>query len=100
MDPISAAIIAAITAGLVKGTGDVAQKVLVDGYQGLKRLLARRFGDRSDVVQAVEGLEARPDSAARRELVVEEVERSGADRDEELLTAARDLLARVLLAIG
>jgi len=95
MDPISAAIIAAVAAGLAKGAGDIAQKVLVDGYQGLKNLLARRFGDRSDVVQAVEGLEARPDSAARRDLVVEEVQRSGASNDDELLTAAQDLLARI-----
>jgi hypothetical protein len=95
MDPISAAIIAAVTAGLAKGVGDIAQGVLVDGYQGLKNLLARRFGNRSDVVQAVESLEARPDSAARRDLVVEEVQRSGAGNDKELLTAARDLLARI-----
>jgi hypothetical protein len=95
MDPISAAIIASVIAGLVKGTGDVAQKVLVDGYGRLKGLLARRFGDQSEVVEAVQGLEARPDSAARRELVVEEVQRSGADSDEELLKVARDLLARI-----
>lgn len=95
MDPLSAAIIAAVTAGLVKGAGDVSQKVLVDGYERLKALLARRFGDRSEVVQAVQGLEARPDSPARRDLVVEEVERSGAGNDEELLAAARDLLARI-----
>ena len=95
MDPLSAAIIAAVVAGLAKGAGDVAQKVLVDGYQRLKSLLARRFGDRSEVVEAVQGLEARPDSAARRDLVVEEVQRSGAGSDEELLAAARDLLARI-----
>jgi hypothetical protein len=95
MDPISAAIIAAVAAGLAKGAGDVAQKVLVDGYERLKGLLARRFGDRSEVVQAVQGLEARPDSSARRDLVVEEVQRSGAGSDEELLTAARDLIARI-----
>lgn len=68
---------------------------MVDGYERLKALLARRFGDRSEVVQAVQGLEARPDSPARRDLVVEEVERSGAGNDEELLAAARDLLARI-----
>lgn len=95
MDPLSAAIIAAVTAGLVKGAGEVSQKVLVDGYQRLKSLLARRFGDRSEVVQAVQDLEARPDSAARRDVVVEEVQRSGAGSDEELLAAARDLLARI-----
>ena len=49
MDPISAAIIAAVTAGLVKGAGDVGQKVLVDAYEGLKNLLVRRFGHRSEV---------------------------------------------------
>lgn len=95
MDPVSAAIIAAVMAGLVTGAGDVGQKVLVEGYKRLKGLLARRFGDRSEVVQAVDGLEARPDSAARRDLVVEEVQRSGAGSDEELLTVARDLLARI-----
>ena len=95
MDPLSAAIIAAVTTGLAKGAGDVAQKLLVDGYQRLKALLARRFGNGSEIVQAVQGLEARPDSAARRDLVVEEVQRSGAGKDEELLTAARDLLARI-----
>jgi hypothetical protein len=95
MDPLSAAIIAAVAAGLVKGAGEVSQKVLVDGYERLKALLGRRFGDRSEVVQAVQGLEARPDSPARRNLVVEEVQLSGASNDEELLTVARDLLARI-----
>lgn len=95
MDPLSAAIIAAITAGLVKGTGEVRQKVLVDGYERLKSLLKRRFGDRSEVVQAVQGFEARPESVARQDLVVEEVQRSGANKDEELLTTARNLLAHI-----
>jgi len=95
MDPISAAIIAAVTAGLVKGAGDVSQKVLVDAYEALKGLLTRRFGDRSEVAQAVQGFEARPESVARKELVVEEMRRSGAEQDPELLRAARDFLARL-----
>jgi hypothetical protein len=95
MDPISAAIIAAVTAGLVKGTGDVGQKVLVDAYERLKSLLVRRFGARSEIVQAVQGFETRPESAARKELLVEEMQRSGADQEPEVLTAARDLLARI-----
>lgn len=95
MDPLSAAIIAAVTAGLAKGAGEVSQKVLVDGYNRLKALLARRFGDRSKVVEAVQGLEERPDSASRRGVVVEEVQHSGAGSDEELLVAARELLARI-----
>jgi hypothetical protein len=95
MDPLSAAIFAAVSAGLAQGVGDVAKQALVDGYARLKRLLAHRFGDKSEVIDAVQRLETRPDSAARRDLLVEEVHRSGADADEELLTAARDLLTRL-----
>jgi hypothetical protein len=95
MDPLSTAIIAAVTAGLVKGIGEVGQTTLVDAYKRLKGLMLQRFGDKSDVVQAIQGLEARPDSAARKELLVEEITRSGADRQVELLAAARDLLAHL-----
>ncbi|MDG5808898.1 hypothetical protein P9869_40990 [Streptomyces ossamyceticus] len=94
MDPITAAIIGAVAAGLLQGAGDISQQALVDGYQRLKSLLVGRFGDRSDVVQAVEALEARPDSAARREVLAEEVGRSGAERHDEITAVARDLLAR------
>ena len=95
MDPVSAAIVAAVTAGLVQGAGEVSQKALVEAYQRLKDLLTHRFGNRSSVVQAVEGLEGRPDSAARREVLVEEVSRSGADEDGEIAAVARDLLTQV-----
>jgi hypothetical protein len=37
MDPLSAAVVAAVAAGLVQGAGDVAKKVLVDGYDRLRR---------------------------------------------------------------
>ena len=48
---LTAALVAAVTAGLAKGAGEVAQKVLVDGYARLKGLLARRFGDKSEIAQ-------------------------------------------------
>ncbi|MFE2699458.1 hypothetical protein [Streptomyces mirabilis] len=95
MDPVSAAIAGAVAAGLLQGAGDVSQQALVDGYRRLKNLLVGRFGDRSDVVQAVEAVEAHPDSSGRREVLAEEVGRSGADRDDEITAAARDLLARL-----
>ncbi|MER7496366.1 hypothetical protein ABT033_27675 [Streptomyces pharetrae] len=95
MDPVSAAIVGAVAAGLLQGAGDISQQALVDGYWRLKNLLVGRFGDRSDLVQAVEAVETRPESAARREVLAEEVGRSGADRDDEITAAARDLLARL-----
>ncbi|MEU2166056.1 hypothetical protein QRN89_34645 [Streptomyces chengbuensis] len=95
MDPISAAIVGAVAAGLLQGAGDASQQVVVDGYRRLKNLLVGRFGEGSDVVEAVEAVETRPDSAGRREVLAEEVVRSGADRDDEIAAAARDLLARL-----
>jgi len=47
------------------------------------------------VVKAVEGVEAKPDSAGRKETLREEVAASKADQDEEILTAARQLLDHV-----
>lgn len=95
MDPITAAIVGAVAAGLLQGAGDVSKQVLVDGYRRLTAMLAGRFGDRSDVVLAVEAVQARPDSVARREVLAEEVSRSGADRDDEIMATARDLLTHL-----
>lgn len=95
MDPISLAIVAAVAAGLAKGAGDVGQSVIVDGYRQLKSLLARRFGGHSQVVQAVDAVESRPESAARRGVLTEEIANSGADRDPEIVDLAQDLLDRI-----
>ncbi|MGB8646710.1 MAG: hypothetical protein WCF84_15830, partial [Anaerolineae bacterium] len=66
MDPITAAILAAITAGLTAGSTDVAKTALVDAYTAFKDLLKRKLGDESDVVEAVEKIESKPESAARQ----------------------------------
>jgi hypothetical protein len=95
MDPVTAAIVAAIAAGLARGAGNVGENLLGDAYSGLKGLLRRRFGGNSGVARAVDELEARPESDARRQVLAEEVKASGADRDDELLQAAKDLLERL-----
>jgi hypothetical protein len=95
MDPISAAVIAAITAGLVQGAGDIGKQVLLDSYRKLKSLIVQRFGDKSELVNAIEGFESRPESSARKELVVEEITRSSADQDKDLLAAAHELLSKL-----
>lgn len=92
MDPVTLAVIAAIAAGLAKGAGDVAESALVDAYRGLKQLLVRKFGRGSDVVKAIDGAEARPESEARKSVLHEEVEASGAGSDPEIIAAAERLL--------
>ena len=95
MDPITTAIIAAIGIGAVSGATKVAEQSLVDAYNGLKLLLTRKFGQKSEVVKAVESLEAKPDSGGRKTILSEEIGSAKVAEDQEVLKAANDLLARI-----
>ena len=65
MDPITTAIIAALA--------NLSKDVIKDGYNALKAALKKKFGSESDLVDAVEGLEKKPDSKARQAMLQEEV---------------------------
>ena len=95
MDPISAAIVAALAAGVTGGTTKVAQQAIVDAYATLKSLLKRKFGDQSELVKSVESLEVKPNSSARKDLLKEEVVAAKADQDSDVLKAAQDLLDKI-----
>lgn len=93
MEPITtAAIVAALAAGIVKSAGSVGEKVLVDSYAALKGLLQRKFGGESKLVKAVDDLEAKPDSDGRKLTLKEEVGEAKADEDPEIRQAAQALL--------
>ena len=91
MDPITAAIVAAVTAGVTKVGG----QAITDGYTVLKELLKRKFGAESKVVQAAEEVEANPQSKTRPGTLNEEVTAAKADQDPEILKAAEALLAKL-----
>ncbi|MFM0223095.1 hypothetical protein [Paraburkholderia dipogonis] len=95
MDPVTLAIIAAVEAGASSAAGDVAKKALVDGYDGLKALLKKKFGSDSDVADAVDKLEKKPDAAGRRQTVGDELQAVNAGSDPELLAAAQALLDQI-----
>jgi hypothetical protein len=84
MDQITTAVLAAL--------GQLAEPAVKDAYEAVKALLVRKFGKPSDVVKAVEALEAKPDSAGRQATLTEEIASSGAARDGELLQLAQALL--------
>lgn len=93
MDPLTIAVLAAIGTTVAQGAGQAAgENVVNDIYAKLKQALASKFGENSDVLQSVEALEAKPDSAGRKETLREEVEASGADRDPEIREVAQELL--------
>lgn len=91
MDPISLAIVAAVTAGVAK----VGEQAIADAYAGLKELLKRKFGAESKVVKAAEEVEANPQSKNRPGTLSEEVVAAKADQDPEILKAAEALLSKL-----
>lgn len=95
MDPITLAIVGAITAGVVGGVTDVGKQAIVDAYQGLKALLKQKFGADSKVVKAVDDVEGTPNSKGRREVLQEEVANAHADQNADILQAAQALLKQI-----
>ena len=92
MDPITAAIVAAASAGAISGLTEASKTAITDAYRQLKALLTKKFGGESDVVHAVNEVEAKPDSAGRQATLQEEVAAVKADQDQEVLHAAQALL--------
>ncbi len=91
MDPITAAIVAALAAGLT----EVGKNAVVDTYTGLKSLLKKKFGDDSKVVKAVDDLEEEKDSKGRQLTLQEQVAKAKADQDQELVQKAQELLNQI-----
>ncbi len=91
MDPITAAIVAAISSGMA----EVGKESVLDAYKALKSLLSRKFGSHSQVIKAVEDLEHNPSSQARTAVLQEEVAKTKADQDPDLRRAAYNLYQHV-----
>jgi hypothetical protein len=95
MDPITIAIVGALTAGAISGLTDAGKKVITDAYDGLKALLKKKFGSQSEVVKSVENLEAKPESLSRQGTLKEEVQAVKADQDPDLLQTAQAVLDQI-----
>lgn len=97
MDPITTAIVAALSVGAVSGLTETSKTAITDAYTKLKDLLAKKFGAKSDVVQAIDQLETKPESVGRKETLREEITVVNAEQDNEVLAAAQRVLALVHL---
>ena len=87
MDPITTAIVAAVAG--------VSSSAIKDGYNALKSALKKKFGEKSDLVDAIDGLEKKPDSEARKATVQEEVEIAKINDAPDVLKLAQDLLDKI-----
>jgi hypothetical protein len=92
MDPITTAIVVAVSAGAAAGTTEVGKKAIVDAYNGLKNLIIKKFGNNSPVIKAVNNLEAEQDSKGLQKVLNEKVTAMQADKDSELIESAQRIL--------
>ena len=87
-------IVAALVAGAAAGITDTTSSLVRDTYGGLRELLHRRLAGRAEqVVQALDVTVA--DQAVWQARIGDDLNACGADRDEEVLAAARRLLAQL-----
>ncbi len=89
MDPITL-IVTAVAIGAAAGLKPTAEQAVKDAYAGLKTLIQHKYRNVD-----VSLLESDPASDARKGVVREELEKTTADQDEELLRVARSVMQAV-----
>lgn len=87
MDPITLAVTSAL--------GNLGAKVINDAYKALKAALQQKYGVDSDLVDAVDKLEKKPDSKSRKAVLQEEVAAVQANKASEILKATEALIDAV-----
>jgi hypothetical protein len=92
MDPITLSIIGALSLGATSGATDIAKKAIVDGYEGLKALIKKKFGGESKAVEAIEKFQDTPDSPKRKETLAQEMKAVNAAEDRRVSTTLRHML--------
>ena len=95
MDPVMTAIVAALSAGAISGITDTAKAAIGDSYSKLKALVTKKCGASSDIVQAIDKLEAKPQSQGRKETLQEEIATAHLEQDDEIFAVAKHLLTLV-----
>lgn len=88
MDPITTAIVSALASDLTKAA-------IKNSYNALKNALKKKFSSESDLVDAVEKLEKKPNSEGRKATLQEEVNNAKINDDPEILQLAQDLLDKL-----
>ncbi len=95
MDPITTAIVAALTAGATAGITDTTKALISDTYQKLKEAMQKKFGHESSLAQSLAVLEAKPTAVTRQQILDEEIIDVHADQDPDILYVAQKLLQQI-----
>ncbi len=84
-----------ITAAIIAGLAGLSKDAINDSYNALKSALKNKFGSDSDLIDAVDKLEKKPDSQGRKVTLLEEVETASVNEDADLIKLAQTLLDKV-----
>jgi hypothetical protein len=91
MDPITAAIVAALPAL----AADTMKSGVKDAYEGLKAVIRRKWGDAAPISKAIAAVEEDPDSKAQSAVLEEKVGAVKAAQDPEVVEALRKLVEQM-----
>ena len=83
--------LAAVAAAEAKGDKPAVTQATRDAYDRLKRKLLNRFAANADVTRAIEAVEQKPESKARRDVLAEEMRAVLKESDAELASGASAL---------
>ena len=92
MDPITLAITTTLSAGALTSLSKVAEQSVLDAYEALKNMMKKKYGEEKDLINAVENLERKPESEARKLLLEEEILAKKIHYDKELIELAQSLI--------
>jgi hypothetical protein len=92
-------IVTALVTGATAGAGNTAAQAVKDSYAAFKALIQRKFGQESDLLDAIGKVESRPSSEGRKSALKEELQFAKVGDDAEIVTAARQLLGLVQSAL-
>ena len=91
MDPITTAIVAAVSAGITSGMTAVGKEAILDAYKGIKNAIKSRFGKDNNISKTITDLEADPESKGRQLLLAEHIATAKANQVPDILKIAQKL---------
>lgn len=91
MDPITAAILAALPALAT----DMVKSGVKDAYEGLKAVIRRKWGEAAPISKAIAAVEEDPSSKAQAAVLEEKVGAVKATEDAEVAQALRQLVEQM-----
>ncbi|EAM49129.1 hypothetical protein WH8501_16540 [Crocosphaera watsonii WH 8501] len=84
-----------ITTAIIAGLAGISTDAIKDSYNALKGACKKKFGETSDLAEAIDKLEKKPKSEGRQTTLKEEVEATNAHEDAEIIQLAQALLEKL-----